>query len=144
MHVVNDSRGTLLGVHVRLLDNWWTRLRGLLFAPAPTVGHGVILTPCRAVHMYLMRFPLDVVFLDPHGRVVALYPSLTPGARTRVEREAQHALELPEGTIERSGTEIGDRVTWTPAADRSPPRRRVRLWPARTRRTSAPRQRSHS
>lgn len=119
MHVVNASRSTILGSRVRLLDNWWKRLKGFLGSPAPEPGEGVILTPCTAVHMYGMRYPLDVVFLDDRGVVVALYPELSPGSRTRVESRASHALELPSGAIATSGTELGDRVSWKPANNAS-------------------------
>ena len=120
MHVVNTSRTTILGSRVLLLDNWWKRLRGFLGSPAPEPGEGVILTPCTAVHMYGMRFKLDVVFLDERGVVVALYPELSPGSRTRVESSASHALELAAGAIAASGTELGDRVSWKPAVNGSP------------------------
>ena len=115
MHVVNTTRSTILGSRVLLLNRWWSRLRGFLGRPAPSNGEGVILTPCTAVHMFGMRFPLDVVFLDDKGVVVALYAELAPGSRTRVETLASHALELPSGSIAASGTELGDRVSWKSA-----------------------------
>jgi uncharacterized protein len=58
--------------------------------------------------MYGMRYPLDIIFLDPAGRVVALYPELRPWKRTRIHRDAGMALELPVGSIEESGTRVGD------------------------------------
>lgn len=115
MRVVNASRSTILGTQVLLLDRWWKRLRGFLGRPAPVPGEGLILSPCRGIHMYGMRFPLDVVFIDNQGVVVALYPDLGPGTRTRLEGRAHHALELPKGQIRESGTELGDRVIWTPS-----------------------------
>jgi uncharacterized membrane protein (UPF0127 family) len=38
----------------------------------------------------------------------------TQGRRTPVYRAAQYAIELPVGTIEASGTEVGDRLSWRP------------------------------
>jgi uncharacterized membrane protein (UPF0127 family) len=55
-----------------------------------------------------MRFPLDVVFLDAGGAVIALYKDLRPGARTRWHRHALDALELPAGTLAATGTVEGD------------------------------------
>lgn len=120
MHVVNATRSTMLGSHVLLLDRWWMRLRGFLGRPAPAAGEGIILTPCTAVHMFGMRFPLDVVFLDERGVVVAVYAELAPGSRTRLEGRAAHALELPSGTVAASGTELGDRVSWSPSPQPPP------------------------
>ena len=70
--------------------------------------------PCRSIHMMGMRFALDVLFLDRMGRVIAAYPKLEPGARTAMERVALYALELPAGTVELTGTRVGDQLSWTP------------------------------
>ncbi len=115
MRVTNTERGVVLGTSVRLADRWWPRMRGFLGRPAPEPGEGLLLTPCQAVHMFGMRFSLDVVFLDRDGVVVAVYEDLAPGKRTRVETKAIHALELPAGTVVATGTERGDRVAWVPS-----------------------------
>ena len=112
VEVVNATKGTVLGTRVAVADRWWERLKGLLGAPGIAAGEGLVLTPCRSVHMYGMRFALDVALVDAAGRVVALYPHLEPGNRTRLHREAASAVELPSGTLERSRTGLGDRLEW--------------------------------
>ena len=59
-----------------------------------------------------MRYALDVAFLDREGRVVAAYPDLAPGGRTKYHREAWAALELAPGTLARTGTRVGHRLEW--------------------------------
>jgi uncharacterized membrane protein (UPF0127 family) len=122
LRVVNTRLDQELGAKIRVADGWLARLRGMLGRPAPKPGEGLLLTPCTSVHMYGMRYPLDVVFLDREGRVVALYPSLAPGSRTSWHRNATHALELPSGTVNRSGVKLGDVVAWSesPASVDSP------------------------
>jgi len=113
MRVINTRRQRELGDRIALADGWFTRLRGMLARPAPEAGEGLLLTPCRSVHMYGMPYSLDIAFLDAHGAVVAAYGSLSPGSRTRRHRNAVHALELPAGTLKDSGTEIGDVLAWS-------------------------------
>jgi uncharacterized protein len=113
LRVVNTGRNWELGTRVRWADGFLSRLRGMTGRPAPRAGEGLLLTPCRSVHMYGIRFPLDVAFLDAAGAVVASYPSLRPGSRTRWHWDAVHALELPAGTLERSGTAAGDILRWS-------------------------------
>lgn len=110
--VRNATRDQELGHRVILADTRWLRLRGMMGRPEPSPGEGMLLHPCRGVHMFWMKYPLDVVFLDEGGRVVALYRELAPWARSQVHRGARYALELPVGTI--AGTEIeeGDLLTW--------------------------------
>ena len=110
VRAANPARGSVLGTRIGLADRWWLRLRGLLGREALSAGEGLILRPCRAVHMRGMAFPLDVAFLDRSGAVVAAYHSIPPGARTRWHKAARDALELPAGTLVASGTAIGDTI----------------------------------
>ena len=115
VRVVNESRRTVLGARIRIADTWLARLRGFLFRPEPAVGEGLFLAPCRGVHMYGMRFALDVLMIDAAGMVVATHAKLTPGGRTPVYRHARYALELPHGAIAATATAIGDQLSWVPA-----------------------------
>jgi uncharacterized protein len=115
LRVVNTGRHFELGTRIRLADAWLSRLRGMLGQPAPASGEGLLLTPCRSAHMYGMRFPLDIAFLDDQRTVVAVYHSLPPGSRTRFHRSAVHALELPAGTLIGTGTTVGDVLAWVDA-----------------------------
>ena len=76
--------------------------------------------PCRAIHMAGMKYPLDVLFLDRYGVVVSLYPGIAPGKRTRWHRPARSALELPVGTLQSTGTQVGDTLRFFPAGTREP------------------------
>ena len=113
VRVVNATRGREVGARVDLADSWWGRLRGLIGRAELDPGEGLLLAPCKAVHMYGVGFPIDVAFLDPGGVVVALYRDLAPGARSRWHGESRYALELPSGALASSGTEVGDVLAWT-------------------------------
>jgi uncharacterized protein len=97
---------------VRVADRFWLRARGLLGRPALAEGEGLLLRPCRAVHTWGMRYPIDVAFLDLSGTVVASYPSLAPSRHTRRHSNAECALELPAGALARSSVHVGDRLRW--------------------------------
>lgn len=103
----------MLGDRIVIADRWWSRLKGLMGRSSLAPGEGLLLRPCRAVHMMGMRFPLDIAFLDTRGTVVATYPNLRPGARTGWHRQADGALELPAGTLAASGTREGDQIVCT-------------------------------
>ena len=118
LRVVNTNRNHELGTRIRLADAWLSRLRGMLGQRPPAAGEGLLLTPCRSVHMYGMRFPLDIAFLDAKHAVVAEYHSLPPGSRTPWHRNALHALELPAGTLIGSGTALGDVLAWADVSAR--------------------------
>lgn len=110
VRVANRTREVMLGRDVKVADTFFTRLRGMLGRPPLKEGQGLLLVPTRGVHMYGMKTALDVVFLDGSNEVCAMYRELAPGERTKVHGEAASALELPPGTISRTGTELGDVV----------------------------------
>jgi uncharacterized membrane protein (UPF0127 family) len=114
VRVINESRRRVLGGNIRMADTLAARLRGFLFRRQPAAGEGLFLAPCKGVHMYGMRFPLDILFIDQAGLVVAAHPGLAPGQRTPVYRSAMYALELPSGAIADTGTAVGDRLSWKP------------------------------
>lgn len=116
VRVVNESRQRVLGGRIEVAHSLGSRMRGFILRPEPVAGEGLFLAPCRGVHTYWMSFPLDVLFLDGEGNVVAAHPNVPPGSRTPIYRAAHFALELPTGAIAATGTAVGDRVTWKPVA----------------------------
>lgn len=112
VRAVNTARGRTLGTRIGVADRWWLRLRGLSGRADLPTGEGLLLRPCRAVHMMGMKFPLDVAFLDAANRVIARYERLAPGGRTGWHRGAQAALELPAGTLAATGTQEGDVIEY--------------------------------
>ena len=109
LSAVNETRGIPLASRVTAADSIGKRCLGLLGRPRLSEGEGLWLSPCGAVHTFFMRFPIDVVFLDEEGRVVALR-TLVPWRFSAWVRKAESALELPAGTAERTGTRVGDRI----------------------------------
>jgi len=115
VRVENATRGTVLGERVERAVGFRDRLVGLLGRDSLAEGRGLWLEPCNSVHMWFMRFPIDVVFASPDGRVVAVVPTLRPWSMTRPYFGANAALELPAGTIARTGTAPGDQLRQEPA-----------------------------
>lgn len=114
VRLVNVDRGRVLGMRVAVADRWWRRLKGLIGSRSLEDGEGLLLSPCRAVHTFGLSSAIDVAFLDDAGTVVALYQELPPGRLTRWHARARRAFECPSGILAASGTEEGDRITWTP------------------------------
>jgi len=111
--VTNPARGSELGHRIRAADTYWTRLRGLLGRKGLDAGEGLLISPSRGVHMFGMRFAIDVLLLDEDRRVRKMFPGLAPGQNTGMHRGIRYALELPVGVIEASRTQEGDELTWT-------------------------------
>jgi uncharacterized membrane protein (UPF0127 family) len=117
LRAANTTRGASLADSLESADSLWARFMGLMGRSGLVDGAGLWLPGGNGIHMMFMRFPIDCVFLsrpaadDGSREVVALRRSLPPwrGIVWYV-RGAHGTLELPIGTIDRTGTAIGDRV----------------------------------
>lgn len=115
LHRARDAQtGASVAERLRVADTHWTRLRGLLGTAALAPGDGLWIRPCRQVHMFGMRYPIDVVFLDDGRRVVELVSDLRPWRVSPLVRSATSVLELPAGAIRRIGLTSGGLLTIEP------------------------------
>ncbi len=111
----NVTRGATLGERIETAGDYWSKLMGLMGRPRLDDGEGLWLPGANGIHMMVMRFPIDAVFVGPEKDgervVLALRPAL-PTWRGIVPliRGAKGCLELPVGAIERTSTRVGDRV----------------------------------
>ncbi|MHB1318986.1 MAG: DUF192 domain-containing protein [Anaerolineae bacterium] len=97
----------------RSADRPWTRIRGLIGSSPLRTGEGLWISPCNGIHMLFMSYPIDAIYLDRAGRVVAIEPNVQPWWLGRFYREARSVLELPVGTIASTSTALGDEIVVT-------------------------------
>ena len=110
MRIVNRSRGVDLGDQIEWAGSSGSRKKGLLGRDTLPRGEGLYLVPCQWIHMFGMRFPIDVVFVDRNGKVLTIHHALKPNRISKLVWRAEGALELPAGTLAEAGTEIGDQL----------------------------------
>ena len=106
---VNQTRGKTLATQLEIADNGYTRRKGLLGRDSLAPGAGLWIYPCESVHTFAMRFAIDLVYLD-RDYVVKKLRSHVPPARLSACLFARSVIELPAGTIEATGTQIGDHI----------------------------------
>jgi len=105
------SAGTTVAGAVMTAETPWQRFMGLMGRRELPDGSGLLLRPCSSIHMFFMRFPIDVAFVDKDFRVVRLYHGLRPWRVSRIVRRAKAAIELPSGSLVRAGVGVGDVLT---------------------------------
>jgi uncharacterized membrane protein (UPF0127 family) len=109
MRVLNTTRGVTLGDAVAVADTSKARRTGLLKHTSLEPGQGLWIVPCEAVHCFGMKFAIDVLFLSKKRKVLKLRANM--GKRTMsMCLRAHSVLELPAGTIEATGTQVGDEI----------------------------------
>lgn len=99
------SRDLPGGVRLIIAATPRTRLLGLMGLRDLDRGHALLLTRCRSVHTFGMRFPLDLVWLDGNGRVLRQDACVAPG-RLRSCPSAHAVIEAPAGAGGRVATAL--------------------------------------
>lgn len=108
MRVVNRRNGAVLASRAARAASVGARLRGLLGRPSLPEGEALVIEPCTSIHTFFMRFPIDAAFVGRDGRVLRALSHLRPWRATRIYPSAALVVELPAGTLARTGTGEGD------------------------------------
>jgi len=114
----NVSRETVLAAELETASSLWGKFMGLMGRPSSALpsGRGLWLPASNGIHMMFMRMPIDAVFVskrDASGarKVLSVHPGLRAWTGlVPLVRGADGVLELPVGTIDATGTAVGDRV----------------------------------
>jgi uncharacterized membrane protein (UPF0127 family) len=112
MRAFLPGKGMELGNDISLATSLSARLKGLLGKNKLEAGKGLLICPCKGIHTFFMKFPIDAVFLDKDNRVVALAHALPPNRMTSIYPKAVSVLELPAGTLG-EGVVVGDEIKFS-------------------------------
>ena len=105
--VRRSSDGAVVCERCEIPEGSFGRARGLIGRDGLERGGGMLIDRAGSVHMFFMRFPIDVVFLSRDRTVVGVRHGLRPW-RYAGARRAVAALELPAGRAAEVGVEPGD------------------------------------
>lgn len=128
--VENVTRGVVVAGDAEIADSLWSRFRGLMMRSPASFGPGagLLIDPCSSIHMFFMRFPIDVLYVDRSDRVVRAQRGIKPWRVGPLRTKgARYVVELPAGTIDKTGTQVGDHIS-----TEFDVRRKKTLWPRRS------------
>ena len=92
--LVSKTTGKTVVAQLKIADGFWSRLVGLQFRRPLPSDAGLLLVPCNSVHTCFVRFPVDVVFLDDRGCVLAVRHNLRPWRLAFGPRKTHAVLEM--------------------------------------------------
>jgi uncharacterized protein len=120
VRALNRTRGTVLCERVENAGGLGGQSRGLLGRDSLAPTDGLLFdngrfTPLMWMHMFFMRFAIDIVFLDRADRVMRINRDLKPWRVSSMVFGARRVLELAAGAADRSGTVRGDQIVFEPS-----------------------------
>ncbi|MDP9251166.1 MAG: DUF192 domain-containing protein [Chloroflexota bacterium] len=110
VRIANLTRGTSIAERCRVARSLRERTVGLLATPNLAAGEGLLIERTQSIHMFFMRYPIDVAFIDKSGLVRRTVSVLRPWRVVWWARGARDCIELPVGTLSASRTVSGDQV----------------------------------
>ena len=121
VRALNQTRGTVLCERLEDAGGLGGQSRGLLGRDGLEPGTGLLFengrfTPMMWMHMFFMRFAIDIVFLDRAGKVAKIDRNLKPWRVSSMVFGARRALELQAGAADGSATQVGDQIRFEPLA----------------------------
>jgi uncharacterized membrane protein (UPF0127 family) len=109
IQVRNLTRDVVLANAAAVAETSQSRRTGLLKHTGLAPGEGLWIVPCESVHSFFMKFTIDVLYLDRKHKVKKVRAAMVPW-RASACLTAHSVLELPAGTIARTGTQAGDQL----------------------------------
>ena len=111
--VVNADSGAVICENCSIADSMWTRGRGLLGRKSLGESEGILLSPGNSIHMFGMKFSIDVIFLTRECVVADLVENIAPGKAYVAKSHGgkpHAALEIAAGRVAKIGAKIGDQL----------------------------------
>lgn len=110
--VVRKTDQAVIATQVAVADVFHTRLKGLIGKKTMAEHEGMLFPKCNSIHMWMMKIPIDVLFLKKVGndwKILKAFPALRPWKLLPVGHwKADDALELASGTISRLNLREGE------------------------------------
>jgi len=108
MQILNKTKNTLISSNVTIADTFISRMIGLLNRKSLAEQEALIITKCNSIHMFFMKFPIDVLFVDKNNIVVGLLENIKPFHLSPIFFKSSYVIELPVEQIETSSSALGD------------------------------------
>lgn len=109
MKIINISKNTVIIANCKIANTFFSRMKGLsgrIYLPDQS---GLLIYPCKSIHTFFMKFPIDVVFLNKQKHVLHIIGNLKPWHTSPVIRNAYYTLELASG-IAHSCIGVNDKI----------------------------------
>lgn len=104
---LETAAGELVAPTVRVASGLGPRFLGLMGRASLPEDEGLCIQRCSQIHMFFMRFALDVAFVNGDGQVLHVLHAIRPWRISRIVFGAKAAIELPAGTLARHGVTRG-------------------------------------
>ena len=111
--IINCSNNKIISKHSVICDSLLCKFFGLMFSRREK-DFGLIFKFSKetraSLHTLFVFYPIDVLFLDKHKRVVEIKENLKPFSFYLPKKKFYYVVELNNGAIRKSNIKISNRI----------------------------------
>ena len=114
MIIKNVTKNTIIGTNFKFCSNNFSKFMGLMFSRKKnnTLIFKFNKEKIISLHMFFVFYPIDVLFLDKNKIVVEIKENFMPFTFYTPVRKAKYIIEIPNKTIKKTKTRIGDKISF--------------------------------
>jgi len=109
--LVNDSNGNIIADSLEEANTFWKRFKGLMFTEKLAKGKALFFKPCKSIHTFFMKYPIDVIYLRKDLTIIAVDEGIAPFKIGKLNFGVDAVIEMPAGTLKQTQTQIGHKLT---------------------------------
>lgn len=112
--IINKTKNIVVCKEKKLLSSIISKAIGLMFSKKRNIGFIFLFTKSVSIdlHMFFVFYPIDIIFLDKDKKVIELLENFKPFTIYRSKTKIKYFIELPSGTINKTKTEVKDKVVF--------------------------------
>jgi uncharacterized membrane protein (UPF0127 family) len=108
MKIYNSTQNNIIADEGKVAENFFTRSVGLLSRKSISDTEALIIKPCCSIHTFIMKFTIDVLFVNKKNEIVALYENMEPWRILPIHFSSHYVIELSAGQISAKNIQKGD------------------------------------
>ena len=112
--IMNVTKDKVLVQNCMMADNFFGRLVGLMGKKILSTDEGMLISPCKSVHTFFMRFDVDIIFVDRNFEVVKIIKNVKPWKFSPYIKSARHIVEIASrvtnSELRSEKVEVGDKL----------------------------------
>lgn len=110
MKIIISNKNIIICEKCKMANTFVSRFKGLMLRKSLPEDEGLYLKKCNSIHMFFMKFPIDVLFIDKNSLVVHTLKDFKPWKVSQIIKGAIDVLELASGTIDKLNIMVGDHI----------------------------------
>jgi len=93
-----------------IADSFFKRFKGLMLADPLLDNEGLFLDKTNSIHMFFMKYEIDVIFLDKDNKVIDMINSMKRRRVSKIYKNCKSVVELKSKSLLNLDIVLGDKL----------------------------------